>query len=508
MGIKMKHQGLNINQGRNFYFLFSGISALLIVSGGITLLSADVNANQERTNESLIAQNRASKNVIYVNPEIGSDTYGAETTEQVPCKTISFALSMAKSGTTIQLSPGNYSENTGEKFPLNIKSGITLLGDESTKGEAILIAGSGNYISRTFARQNVTIVAENNSTINGVTVTNPGIRGTGVWVESTNPTIENSTFINSLREGVFVTGAGNPIIENNIFSGNKGNGVSITKDAKGLVRNNLFQNMGFGLAIGNNSTPRLEKNQIVKNTDGVFISDFAKPILRGNVIQKNNRDGIIIVSQGFPNLGTNEEPGNNLISNNKRHDLNNATSNVIVAIGNSINKFQGDVDYIATNTVESPKSTTDFKDIPANHWAGNYIKALSTKGIITGFPDGTFKPDDRVTRAHFAAIISKAFTPAAKRTVLDFTDVSNKYWGYQAIQTTSRGGFLSGYPNKTFKPELLISRVQILVSLANGLELTKPNQNSLSFYKDAPEIPSWATAAVSAATAKQIVVIS
>ena len=163
MGIKMKHQGLNINQGRNFYFLFSGISALLIVSGGITLLSADVNANQERTNESLIAQNRASKNVIYVNPEIGSDTYGAETTEQVPCKTISFALSMAKSGTTIQLSPGNYSENTGEKFPLNIKSGITLLGDESTKGEAIIIAGSGNYISRTFARQNVTIVADNNS---------------------------------------------------------------------------------------------------------------------------------------------------------------------------------------------------------------------------------------------------------------------------------------------------------------------------------------------------------
>ncbi|CCH66252.1 hypothetical protein RINTHH_970 [Richelia intracellularis HH01] len=363
----MKHQGLNINQGRNFYFLSSGISALLIVSGGMILLSADVNANQQRTNESLIAQNQNSKNVIYVNPEIGSDTYRDVATEQVPYKTISFALSIAKPGATIQLSPGNYSENTGEYFPLNIKSGITLLGDESTKGETILIIGSGNYISRTFARQNVTIVAENNSTINGVTVTNPGSRGTGVWIESTNPTIENSTFINSVREGVFVTGAGNPIIENNIFSGNKGNGVSITKDAKGLVRNNLFQNTGFGLAIGNNSKPRLEKNQIVKNTDGVFISDSAKPILRGNLIQNNNRDGIIIVSQGLPNLGTNEDPGKNLISNNKRHDLNNATSNVIVTIGNSINKFQGHVDYIAPNTVIYPESTVDFKDIPAGH---------------------------------------------------------------------------------------------------------------------------------------------
>ncbi|CCH66251.1 hypothetical protein RINTHH_960 [Richelia intracellularis HH01] len=43
--------------------------------------------------------------------------------------------------------------------------------------------------------------------------------------------------------------------------------------------------------------------------------------------------------------------------------------------------------------------------------------------------------------------------PSVKQTVVEFTDVSNNYWGYQAIQTTSCGGFLSRYPNKTFKPE-------------------------------------------------------
>ena len=237
-----------------------------------------------------------------------------------------------------------------------------------------------------------------------------------------------------------------------------------------------------------------------------FISNAAKPVLRKNVIQNNNRDGIVVISQGLPNLGTNDDPGENLISDNKRYDLNNATNNVVVAIGNSINTFQGNVDYVASDVEAPPGEPVAFKDVPASHWANNYIKALSAKGVIAWFPDGTFKPNDIVTRAQFAAIINKAFTPAAKRTAINFSDVSTRYWGYQAIQTASRGGFLSGYPNKTFKPELQIPRVQVLVSLANGLELTAPDQNSLSFYNDASQIPNWAKDSVSAATVKQVVV--
>ncbi|NRB09201.1 MAG: DUF1565 domain-containing protein [Richelia sp.] len=502
----MTRQGLDIQQGKNFRFLSAGVSALLMVSGGAMLLPTEVNANQQGSNNILMAQTPVTGTGMYVNPETGSDTDGAGATAQAPYKTISFALSKAQAGTTIQLAPGTYSADTGEQFPLNIKSGVTLLGNDSTTGQAVLINGSGNYISRTFARQNVTILAENNSVISGVTVTNPASRGTGVWVESTNPIIKNSTFINSLREGVFVTGTGNPIIENNVFSGNQGNGVSIARDSKGVVRNNLFQSTGFGLAIGDNSTPRLEANRIIENTDGIFISNSAKPVLRKNVIKNNSRDGIVVISQGLPNLGTNEDPGENLISDNKRYDLNNATNNVVVAIGNSINTFQGNVDYVASDVEAPPGAPVTFKDVPASHWANNYIKALSAKGVIAGFPDGTFKPNDRVTRAQFAAIINKAFTPAAKRTAINFSDVSTRYWGYQAIQTASRGGFLSGYPNKTFKPELQIPRVQVLVSLANGLELTAPDQNSLSFYNDASQIPSWAKSPVSAATMKQIVV--
>ena len=506
----MARQGFGIQQGKNFHLFSAGLSALLIASGGVMLLPTQVNANQQESAKALMAQVPATGTVIYVNSETGSDTDGAGATVQAPYKTISFALDKAQAGTIVQLAPGNYSANSGEQFPLKVKSGVTLKGDESTKGQATVIIGSGNYISRTFARQNVTILAQNNSVINGVTVTNPASRGTAVWVESTNPTIQNSTFVNSLREGVFVTGTGNPIIENNIFSGNKGNGVSVARDAKGLIRNNLFQSTGFGLSIGGTSAPRLEANQISDNVDGIFISNSAKPVLRKNVIQNNTRDGIVVISQALPNLGnTNEDPGQNLIRNNKRYDLNNATNNVIVAIGNSINTVQGSVDYVASD-VEAPETPpgkpSAFKDLPASHWAKNYIQALSAKGVIAGFPDGTFKPNDIVTRAQFAAIINKAFAPGAKRAAIDFNDVRTSYWGYQAITTASRSGFLSGYPNNTFKPEQRIPRVQVLVSLANGLELTAANQNSLSFYNDASQIPSWARDSVSAATVKQVVV--
>ncbi len=89
-------------------------------------------------------------------------------------------------------------------------------------------------------------MAGNDAAIAGVTVTNPNSRGTGVWIESTNPTIQNSTFANSVREGIFVTGTGNPKIESSIFTLNQGNGISIAKQAKGEIRGNLFQNTGFG----------------------------------------------------------------------------------------------------------------------------------------------------------------------------------------------------------------------------------------------------------------------
>ncbi|MDJ0735387.1 MAG: DUF1565 domain-containing protein [Nostocaceae cyanobacterium] len=485
--------------------LSAGLTALLVASSGLMLLPSGVDANvipRTGIGENLLAQAN-TQTVVYVNPQTGSDTAGAGNSAATPYKTISFALQQAQSGTVIQLAPGTYNTQSGENFPLVLKSGVTLQGDEGSKGQGILITGGDFYISPTFARQNVTIRAEDNSVITGVSVTNENTRGTAVWVESTNPTIKNSTFSNSAREGVFVTGVGNPKIENNIFVNNSANGVSIAKSARGEIRGNLFQNTGFGLAIGGNSTPLVVENQVIENRDGMFISNDAKPVLRKNVIENNTRDGIVVISNAAPDLGTNAEPGGNIISNNKQYDLNNATRGTIVAIGNQITKMQGNIEYIAGDVDRPPVA---FKDVPASHWASKYIEALSSSGVIAGFPDGTFKPDDKVTRAQYAAIITKAFAPGAKRAAINFKDVSSNFWAYQAIQTASRGGFLAGYPDRSFKPQQQIPRVQAFVSLANGLELSAANQNSLTFYNDASQIPDWAKDSVAAATVRQVVV--
>jgi endo-1,4-beta-xylanase len=151
-------------------------------------------------------------------------------------------------------------------------------------------------------------------------------------------------------------------------------------------------------------------------------------------------------------------------------------------------------------------SPTTFPDIQT-HWAQGYIQALADQNIISGFPDGTFKPNAPVTRAEFAAIVTKAFPKAAQNNAsIEFVDISKSFWGYSAIQTAVRRGFLVGYPGRIFQPSQQIPRVQVVVALASGLSLSSNNTNVLSFYQDAAQIPDYAANKVAAATQRRIVV--
>lgn len=516
----MTHQGFKIPKLRNCRIrpLPAGLTALLLVTAGSMLLPTKINAGVTQTKgtaSTLTAQVPTTANVIYVNPQTGTDTTGAGNSEATPYKTITYALNQAQPGTVIQLAPGSYTKESGETFPLFIKQGVTLRGDESSKGQGTLIIGSGTFISPTFARQNMTIRADKDTIITGITVTNPENRGTGIWVESTNPTITNSTFTNSIRDGIFVTGTGNPKIENNVFVQNKGNGISVAKSATGEIRGNLFQDTGFGIAVSDKAAPLIADNQIVQNNGGIVVNGSATPQLRNNVIQDNRDHGLVAIQNAKPDLGTTENPGKNIIRNNGRKDtkkffdvLNATTSNSIIAIGNDIEpkRISGKVEFVAAEVEPPASGAVAFKDVPANYWAKTYIEALASRNILAGFPDGTFKPNEPVTRAQFAAIITKAFTPNAKREVTNFADVNRNFWAYQVIQSAYQGGFVSGYPDRTFKPQQQIPRVQVLVSLASGLGLTADNQNVLTVYSDASQIPNYATAPVAAATARQLVV--
>ena len=153
--------------------------------------------------------------------------------------------------------------------------------------------------------------------------------------------------------------------------------------------------------------------------------------------------------------------------------------------------------------------TASFSDVAQDYWARPFIERLSQEDIIAGFPDGTFKPQQPVTRAQFAAIVRKAFSRnTAVRNSRTFSDVQSKYWAASAIDRAYTTGFLSGYPDGTFAPEQRIPKAQAVISLASGLKLD-PASNSdstLSVYRDASEIPDYAKTGVAAATQRGLVV--
>jgi hypothetical protein len=153
--------------------------------------------------------------------------------------------------------------------------------------------------------------------------------------------------------------------------------------------------------------------------------------------------------------------------------------------------------------------TATFSDVQSNYWASPFIAELAKRNIIAGFPDGTFKPEQPVTRAQFAAIVRQAFQKSPERSAIKFTDVPANYWANSAIQQAYTTGFLTGYPGNRFEPDQNIPREQVLVSLASGLDYSPTGEATSvlnQYYSDANAISSYARSPIAAASERKIVV--
>ncbi|MBW4540117.1 MAG: S-layer homology domain-containing protein [Myxacorys chilensis ATA2-1-KO14] len=109
-----------------------------------------------------------------------------------------------------------------------------------------------------------------------------------------------------------------------------------------------------------------------------------------------------------------------------------------------------------------------------NYWAQPFIAALAERNIVTGYPDGTYRPNQTVDRDEFAAIVRKAFSQQRDRQIPSgsaFKDVPKGNWAAPAIEEAYETGFMSGYPSGNFRPQQPVSRVEALVSLARNLSL-------------------------------------
>ncbi|MDB9400797.1 S-layer homology domain-containing protein [Microcystis aeruginosa CS-567/02-A1] len=445
---------------------------------------------------------------IYVNPVQGNDTnIGSRSS---PFKSLTRALKATKTAVIIQLTSGTYSVANGEVFPIVISGGVTVIGNEANKGAGIVISGSGEYETPSFGRQSMTLLLQGNASLLGVTVTNPVPKGTGIWIESAATNVANNTFVNCGREGIFVTGNAKPAIVDNVFKQNSASGLMMARHSKGEVLRNVFQKNSLGIAISDYAAPLIANNTISDNRSAIALSRNARPVLRHNRITKNTQGGMLVNGDAIPDLGNNQDAAGNIFLNNNLYDLHNNTPQPLVSAGNQLNPTQvkGRVDFIAV-LEDHPRSISGsssiFSDL-AGHWTADFVEALVQRGAISGFPDGTFAPDSPINRAQYAAIIAKSFKLQIRNTGSKFTDVNSSFWAASAISQTAEMGFISGFPDRTFRPGQNLTKVQAIVSIVNGLKLTGGNPQVLNVYRDRTQIPSYATNAVAIATQSLLVV--
>jgi hypothetical protein len=128
---------------------------------------------------------------------------------------------------------------------------------------------------------------------------------------------------------------------------------------------------------------------------------------------------------------------------------------------------------IHSSTVLAQPNGDPFPDIQG-HWARPFIRVLANEGIVRGYLDGTYRPEQAVSRDEFAALVNQAFDQEPVRQIEGgsvYQDVPEGYWADEAIEAAYQQGFMTGYPGGFFQPNQPIAKVDALMSLSRNLNL-------------------------------------
>ncbi len=144
-----------------------------------------------------------------------------------------------------------------------------------------------------------------------------------------------------------------------------------------------------------------------------------------------------------------------------------------------------------------------FSDIQGQ-WASEQITDWVNQGLAKGYEDGTFKPDHQVSRAEFMTLVNRSFGFTASDQV-DFQDVLPADWFYEEVAKAKIAGYISGYEDGTVKPNGPISRQEAASIIARILNLdTAANTTSANQFKDAGDIPQWSKGYISAVVTSEV----
>lgn len=121
-----------------------------------------------------------------------------------------------------------------------------------------------------------------------------------------------------------------------------------------------------------------------------------------------------------------------------------------------------------TLKLDGTKRQTVFPDVHQQLFASGFIQTAQEIGLITGYPDGTFRPNNPVTREEVAVFMTRAFH-LTKTTNDSFPDVDPKHYTFSAIQRTVGEGIATGYPDGTYRPKQAVTRAELTTFLARAL---------------------------------------
>ena len=133
----------------------------------------------------------------------------------------------------------------------------------------------------------------------------------------------------------------------------------------------------------------------------------------------------------------------------------------------------------------------------AGHWAETVVAKWYDNGIISGFPDGSFRPNEAVTRAQLAVIIDNIFKFTTKADMY-FSDVNGSEWFADAVAKCSQAGIINGNPNGTFEPNKPVTREQAAKMIAEAFKLTAADADAYRTFADSSSIAAYAREYVSA----------
>ncbi|MNN23522.1 Endo-1,4-beta-xylanase A precursor [compost metagenome] len=167
----------------------------------------------------------------------------------------------------------------------------------------------------------------------------------------------------------------------------------------------------------------------------------------------------------------------------------------ITAVVDHFTKFA--VLAVGEKSIQPELPVAAFTDI-AGHWAENAIRNAAGKGLVNGYLDGTFKPNGSISRAEFTVMLAKAFDLKGTGSTLSFADEAKiGAWAKEAVVQAVEAGIVSGYEDGSFRPNERITRAEMTAMIARALKLTLNAEATTSFADDAA-IPKWAKSAVEA----------